>query len=70
MKYSTKTKLYLEMTLDSSEAVMFGQGGKMTAVLTPDLFDDVDEVEISFQIDRQEQARYDFVTGRRGCEGR
>lgn len=73
MQYSIKTKLCLDFTLDSSEAVMFSKGGKQTVLLrTVDFDDDCDEkeipdlrdfddIEVTFQIEKSQFGRFDFV---------
>lgn len=65
MKHNAKRKLFLDLTLDSSEAVMFSQGGKHKMEMCPEIFENIDLVEISFQIEKREQARYDHVSGRK-----
>jgi hypothetical protein len=70
MKHSFKKILQIECTLDSSEAIMFTKGGKHSLKLMP--YDqDEDEhlnldsyniIEISFQMDKSDMPRFDFVT--------
>jgi hypothetical protein len=61
MKYASKTKLLISTSLDSSEAIMFKQGGMHKISINPDLFNGVDEIEISFQIEREQMGRHDFI---------
>ena len=70
MKYKFKKELKIACTLDSSEAIMFGEGGQHKVQL--DLRDEQDEyvdlrnydtVEITFQIEGAHKGRYDFITG-------
>lgn len=75
MKFTTKKILEINVTLDSSEAVMFNQGGKHTINLkesqsdysekesTPIDFEPFDVIAISFQIDKSHQARFNFIHG-------
>jgi hypothetical protein len=64
MKYTKKTKLTLAFTLNSSEAIMFGKGGLHKVNIDPnDLSEGCDEIEITFQIEREQMARHNFVTG-------
>lgn len=67
MKSNVTKKITLELTLDSSEMVMFTRGGKHTtkimgSKLIPGCKEDV-EIEISIQMDRKEQGRFDFIAG-------
>lgn len=69
MKLSIKKKITFDLTLDSSEAIMFTQGGKHKINLKTDddyhnyNLNDYDEVEFSVQLARNEQGRFDFITG-------
>lgn len=62
-----KVTITLHCTLDSSEAIMFGQGGKHTVQLDPEILDDLDssntEIFISFQMERNSQGRFNFIVG-------
>lgn len=66
MKYEIKKKILIDMTLDSSEAIMFNQGGKHEICLSADTLDDLDwencAIEISIQMERNSQGRFDFIT--------
>ena len=65
MKASVYKKIFLDLTLDSSEAVMFTKGGKHKVELDFSEISDGDEnckVEISVQLARNEQGRFDHVT--------
>ena len=69
MKQKISNKVCIEFTLDSSEALMFTKGGKHKVNLKGDeltqfveRLENADEVEISMQMDRFEQTRYDHVT--------
>lgn len=67
MKYQIKKKIIVDCTLDSSEAIMFTKGGKHTVNMDYKnlFFGDIDdyniELEISFQMDRKDQSRFDFI---------
>lgn len=62
MKFTTKTKLYIYATLDSSETIMFNQGGMHKITLNPNVFDkELDEIEIQFQIERSSMSRHEFI---------
>jgi len=76
MKY-TKTKvLRIDLTLDSSEMVMFTKGGKHEISFKQDydperenddgwlfhqLKEDWDEIKFTVQLERNQQGRFDFV---------
>lgn len=68
MKLSITKKITLDLTLDSSEAIMFTQGGKHKINLKTDddyhnyNFNDYDDVEITVQMARNDQGRFDFIT--------
>lgn len=77
MKYKIKKKITVECTLDSSEAIMFTQGGKHTCVIPVNSilkeiqdqsFDDEKPVEtqleFTIQLQRSEQGRFDFITAK------
>lgn len=72
MKYNISKKIILDITLDSSEALMFTKGGRHTIALNSsslrinDSDDDIDhcDLEINVQLERNEQGRFDFVVGR------
>lgn len=62
MKYTTKTKLFIQTTLDSSECVMLNQGGMHKMVLDHSIFDsEFDEIELSVQIERSQMGRHEFI---------
>lgn len=66
MKANWKKKLVIDLTLDSSEAIMFNQGGMHKIALDPEIFlglDEEDSIEISVQMSRNEQGRFDFIVG-------
>lgn len=70
MKRNIKRKVVvdLDLTLDSSEAIMFTKGGrhKINIDLSELFYDDVPlcdyEVNISIQLERNQQGRFDFIT--------
>lgn len=63
MQFKTSKFLFIDFTLDSSEAVMFSKGGKHSLNINPSLFDDdFDKIEISVQMERNQQGRFDFIT--------
>jgi hypothetical protein len=71
MKYSLTRSLKIECTLDSSEAIMFTKGGQHSIFIKKsdisddneeDLdFDDYDVVEVTFQLEKSQQGRFDFI---------
>lgn len=73
MKLKLKKTLNLDFTLDSSEAIMFSKGGMHTFIMNQSSDDEDDnhqldfseyhEVKITFQLERNEQGRFDFITG-------
>lgn len=66
MKLNKTTQLTLAATLDSSEAVMFNKGGMHTFSIKPDDLKGADQfssITLSFQIERKEHERYNFITG-------
>lgn len=67
MKCEVKRKIILNITLDSSEAVMFTKGGSHKVVMP---FDDVfceydsgSQIEMNVQLEKSEQFRFNHVTG-------
>lgn len=66
MKADIKKKVTIDVTMDSSEAVMFTQGGKHTVEISPSLLKDLGNVtlEITVQLERNEQGRFNNVCGR------
>jgi hypothetical protein len=62
MRIETERKLTVKLFIDSSEAIMFEKGGYQKAELSPDVFKDVDKIEVLFQIDPQTRGRFDFIT--------
>jgi hypothetical protein len=64
MKYNKKNKLTIAFTLDSSEAIMFHKGGLQKVNLSrDDLSDQYDEIEVTFQIKKEQMDRHNFVVG-------
>ena len=69
MKLAITKKITLDLTLDSSETIMFTQGGKHKIDLKTDddyhnyNLNDYDQVEITVQMERNAQGRFDFITG-------
>lgn len=67
MKSKITKKICVELTLDSSEAIMFSKGGRHKIDLCTHDFDsdhlNDHEVEISIQIEKDQQGRYNFITG-------
>jgi hypothetical protein len=63
MKMTYKRIINIESTLDSSEAVVFNQGGKHTLKISlSDVdFDSFDEINFSVQMERNHQSNFDFV---------
>ncbi len=77
MKTKISRKIILELTLDSSEAIMFTKGGQHTTTISSRTFfldppfsndeksDNLeikeDSIEISIQLERNEQGRFDFI---------
>ena len=77
MKHKLNKILHIECTLDSSEAIMFTKGGKHSLRLEPKRYDpedgdddgyirlnldSFDIIDISFQIERDHQSRFDSLT--------
>jgi hypothetical protein len=68
MKYTTRKSMTIDFTLDSSEAIMFTKNGKHSVILEGDakhaLNEDRywDKIEISFQIAKEGQERFDHIT--------
>ena len=69
MKYNIKKKVTLNLTLDSSEMIMFTKGGRHNVEIDPlDLFTHENdlhnfEFEITVQMERSELGRFEFITG-------
>jgi hypothetical protein len=62
MKVNYINKLFIELTLDSSEAIMFNKGGKHKIDLVTDLLEQpFDSIEVSIQLERDQQARHDWI---------
>jgi hypothetical protein len=67
VKIKKKKELYFDLTLDSSETTMFNQGGKHSLDFKEVLseedidLDEYDKIEISFQLERNEQGRFNFI---------
>jgi hypothetical protein len=57
-------KVFLNLTLDSSEMIMFNQGGQHKITFNPKLISDFDydELEITVQMERDSQGRFEFIT--------
>jgi len=68
MQLTIHKKLFIDLTLDSSETIMFTKGGKHKTSITSDMLPDSDEgyeIEISVQMQRDHQGRFDFMRARR-----
>lgn len=66
MRIASVRSIDLNLTIDSSELVMFNQGGRHTLDIThelPENIEDFDKVQISIQLDRDEQGRFNHVFG-------
>lgn len=73
MKINTKKKITISLTLDSSETIMFTKGGMHKIAVNPQgLFSEMEleewelkdkELEITIQMEHNEQGRFDFLTG-------
>jgi hypothetical protein len=69
MQCNIKKELYLNFTLNSSEAIMFNEGGKHSvnikeAVYEEDMnFDEYSKIEVSFQLSKDDRSRFDFIAG-------
>lgn len=67
MKTNISRDLRLDFTIDSSETVMFNQGGKHTLdfkelINRYDInFSEYDKIEISFQMQRDQMSRFGFI---------
>jgi hypothetical protein len=62
MKYKTKKTITIECSLDGSETVMFGKGGKHQIEISDlDSYSDFDNLIISFQLDRKSQGYVDWL---------
>lgn len=68
MKANITKIVFVDLILDSSETIMFTKGGKHKLNICPkDLFKDLEDLqncklEISIQLERNEQGRFDFIT--------
>ncbi len=65
MEYKIKKTCILDITLDSSEALMFTKGGKHTIHIDGiplEEFKGISELQVSVQLNRGEQGRFDHVT--------
>ncbi len=70
MKHTLKKILVINCTLDSSETIMFTKGGQHTIELCDfneqedDRIDfhSFDSIKISFQMEKDQQARFDHIT--------
>jgi len=66
MKLKREVTLQIKLTLDSSELVMFNKGGMHKIELDEETIariDIADKVEISVQLEKSEQSRFDHVHG-------
>jgi hypothetical protein len=64
MKAEITKKITIDLTLDSSETIMFTKGGMHKIFIGSELFNDkYDEYEITIQIASNEQEHFDFITG-------
>lgn len=73
MKYTTIKTLTIELTLDSSEAIMFMKGGLHKVIIPKVGYDhddkelpdirDCDNITITVQIDKNQQPRFDWLKG-------
>jgi hypothetical protein len=64
MKLTITKKITLDLTLDSSETIMFTQGGKHKIDLNTDEdLSEYNQIEITVQMERNAQGRFDFITG-------
>jgi hypothetical protein len=62
MKYKTKTKLFIETILNSSETVMLNQGGMQKINIDPEILErNFDEIEISIKLDGADTSRHEFI---------
>lgn len=63
MKINIQKNLIIAATLDSSETTMFNQGGKHEVEMKEVLgnVEDYDSIKITFQLERDEQGRFDFI---------
>lgn len=69
MKHKITRKIFLELFVDSSEAIMFMKGGKHNISLDiGELMDPFDShkheilLDIAIQIDREQKSKFDFIT--------
>jgi hypothetical protein len=65
MKHKLTRKLILDLTLDSSEAIIFTKGGKHKIKLDTNELDDFtrfEDIEISICIEDSERGRFKFIT--------
>jgi len=63
MKVKIHKTITYHTTLDSSEMIMFQKGGQHKVKIEPNDLSSYDEVIITVQLDRNEQDRFDFITG-------
>lgn len=63
MECGITRKIFVNLTLDSSETIMFNQGGKHKIDIPTEFFRnfEYDEMEISFQIEKSQQGRHEFI---------
>jgi hypothetical protein len=64
MKYDICKKVSLNITVDSSEAVMFNQGGRHKVEIPSDMVSFVEPyiLEVSMQLEKNQQYRHSFIT--------
>lgn len=69
MKHKITRKIFLDLLVDSSEAIMFMKGGKHNISLDiVELIDPFDLkkndilLDVSIQIDKEQKNRFDFIT--------
>ena len=74
MEYNLKKKITIACTLDSSESIMFGQGGMHKISMKKENYDEgehgcdldfscYDELEITFQMEKDHRSRFNFIVG-------
>lgn len=66
MQVTIHKKFFIDLALDSSETIMFTKGGKHKTSISSDILPDPEdgyEIEISVQMQRDHQGRFDFIAG-------
>jgi hypothetical protein len=64
MEYTYRTHFFLDLTLNSSEAIMFSKGGKHTvdiSFIKEHNLEEFNKVEVSIQINKSEQSGTDWI---------